>query len=449
MTRTVFVHQAIVSIPTTTLALLFSFVAHRTVLVVLLMFAAMTGAAQAAADDRALKLFFTHTGERATIVYKRNGKFDPKGLMQINRFLRDWRKNEPTRIDPRLLDLVWEVYRRSGANEPIHVVSAYRSPSTNNMLRNRSRSTGVAKKSQHMLGKAMDFYIPGVKLATLRGLAMQMQVGGVGYYPTSGSPFVHLDVGNVRAWPRMSRQELARLFPGGRTLHLPADGRPLPGYEVAVADQKKRVRPLAIQSARTDDDDDNAGSGANAPDEVTGSLVAALLPIPRSRAENGLARQLGRQADENNDDRPVPAIVSMRVPRPTLRPERSDGSVASTPSDVAPVVFASIVVGRSMAGELHVTDRAKNSITNRIATMQPVPSVPGAALRQLSAGVGAISTRALVAWALQPPGIAIDMTAPSLPGVHRPEEHAESENDDSVVELSEDRFNDERFGIEG
>jgi hypothetical protein len=299
-----------------------------------------------------------------------------------------------------------------------------------------------------MLGKAMDFYIPGVKLATLRGLAMQMQVGGVGYYPTSGSPFVHLDVGNVRAWPRMSRQELARLFPGGRTLHLPADGRPLPGYEVVVADQKKRVRPLAIQSARTDDDDD-AGSGAIAPDEVTGSLVAALLPIPRGRAENGLARQLGRQADENSDDRPVPAIVSMRVPRPTLRPERSDGSVASTPSDVAPVVFASIVVGRSMAGELHVTDRAKNSITNRIATMQPVPSVPGAALRQLSAGVGAISTRALVAWALQPPGIAIDMTAPSLPGVHRPEEHAESEDDDSVVKLSEDRFNDKRFGIEG
>ncbi|MGO8448237.1 DUF882 domain-containing protein, partial [Rhizobium ruizarguesonis] len=78
-----------------------------------------------------------------------------------------------------------------------------------NMLRNRSRSTGVAKKIQHMLGKAMDFYVPGVKLSTLRALSMQMQVGVVGYYPTSGSPFVHLDVGNVRAWPRMSRQELA------------------------------------------------------------------------------------------------------------------------------------------------------------------------------------------------------------------------------------------------
>ncbi|AJC80574.1 peptidase M15 family protein [Rhizobium etli bv. phaseoli str. IE4803] len=103
-------------------------------------------------------------GERGTITYKRDGKFDPKGLAQINRFLRDWRRNEPTRMDPRLLDLVWEVYKRSGGKDYIHVVSAYRSPATNNMLRNRSRSTGVAKKSQHMLGKAMDFYFPSARL---------------------------------------------------------------------------------------------------------------------------------------------------------------------------------------------------------------------------------------------------------------------------------------------
>nr|CAD6630219.1 hypothetical protein RKHAN_04159 [Rhizobium sp. Khangiran2] len=148
----------------------------------------------AAAEDRSLKLFFTHTGERATITYKRDGRFDQKGLAQINRLLRDWRKNEPARMDPRLLDLVWEIYGRSGAKDYVHIVSAYRSPATNNMLRGRSRSSGVAKNSQHTLGKAMDFFIPGVKLSKLRALAMQAQVGGVGYYPTSGSPFVHLDV---------------------------------------------------------------------------------------------------------------------------------------------------------------------------------------------------------------------------------------------------------------
>ncbi len=198
-------------------------------------------AGNAAAQDKSLKLYFVHTGEKAVITFKRNGKFDPKGLAQINQFLRDWRRNEPARMDPRLFDLVWEVYRRSGASDYIHVVSAYRSPTTNNMLRTRSRTTGVAKNSQHMLGKAMDFYIPGVKLATLRGLAMQMQVGGVGFYPTSGSPFVHLDVGGVRAWPRMTRQELVQIFPNGNTIHLPADGKPLPGYETAMADYKRRV----------------------------------------------------------------------------------------------------------------------------------------------------------------------------------------------------------------
>ena len=127
-------------------------------------------AVEAAAETRSLKLYFVHTKERANIVFKRNGKFDPKGLQQINHMLRDWRRNEPTKMDPRLLDLVWEVYRRSGGNDYIHVVSAYRSPTTNGML--RSRSKGVAKNSQHMLGKAMDFYIPGVKLSTLRALAI-------------------------------------------------------------------------------------------------------------------------------------------------------------------------------------------------------------------------------------------------------------------------------------
>jgi hypothetical protein len=92
----------------------------------------------------------------------------------------------------------------------------------------RSRSKGVAKTSQHTAGKAMDFYIPGVPLAKLRATAMKFQGGGVGYYPSSGSPFVHVDTGNVRSWPRMSRQQLLALFPNGETLYLPTDGKPLP-----------------------------------------------------------------------------------------------------------------------------------------------------------------------------------------------------------------------------
>jgi hypothetical protein len=85
----------------------------------------------------------------------------------------------------------------------------------------RSKSSAVAKNSRHTQGMAMDFYIPGVKISKLRELAMRKQVGGVGYYPTSGSPFVHLDTGNVRAWPRMGRNQLANLFPDGKAPRAP------------------------------------------------------------------------------------------------------------------------------------------------------------------------------------------------------------------------------------
>jgi len=195
-----------------------------------------TGPAQSREPDKTLKLYFGHTGERGEFTFKRNGRYDRAEINRLNRFLRDWRKNEPANMDPHLLDLVWAIYKESRSREYIHVISAYRSPATNGML--RARSSGVAKNSQHMLGKAIDWYVPDVPLAKLRGIAMKMQGGGVGYYPRSGSPFVHTDTGNVRAWPRMSRQQLLALFPNGNTLHLPADGKPLPGYEVAVARRK-------------------------------------------------------------------------------------------------------------------------------------------------------------------------------------------------------------------
>ena len=199
---------------------------------------AKVGDADAAAGDRALTLHNAHTNESATVVFKRNGRYDPAGLKKLNYLLRDWRKNQPTNMDPRLFDLIWSVYQQSGSRVPIQVVCGYRSPETNGMLRSRSR--GVAKHSQHMLGKAMDFYIPDVPLTKLREIGFKMQVGGVGFYPTSGSPFVHMDTGSVRSWPRMSRQQLVRLFPDGKTMHIPDDGKPLPGYAAALAAYKSR-----------------------------------------------------------------------------------------------------------------------------------------------------------------------------------------------------------------
>lgn len=229
--------------------------------------------AVAEGDTRTISLHHIHTGEDLTVTFKRDGRYDQEALKKINHLLRDWRRNEETRMDPRLLDVVWEVYRDVDAKGPIQVVCGYRSPATNAMLRRRSR--GVAQYSQHMLGRAMDFFIPGVPLEAQREAGLRLQRGGVGYYPTSGSPFVHLDVGNVRHWPRMTREQLAHVFPNGRTVHIPSDGRPLSGYALALADIQKRGSSVPSQMSL--DAAGSAGVNAAAAQRPARKLFAALF----------------------------------------------------------------------------------------------------------------------------------------------------------------------------
>ncbi|MDJ0815582.1 MAG: DUF882 domain-containing protein [Desulfobacterales bacterium] len=143
-----------------------------------------------------LAFYNTHTRERLAVCYCRYGKYDPKALAKINYILRDHRSNEIKEIEPRLLDLLHELSLKTRPNAPFHVISGYRSPSTNKML--RKNSGGVAKKSMHMLGKAIDIRIPGYNTKKLNLKAKQMKAGGVGYYPKSD--FVHVDTGRVRYW---------------------------------------------------------------------------------------------------------------------------------------------------------------------------------------------------------------------------------------------------------
>jgi uncharacterized protein YcbK (DUF882 family) len=269
----------------------------------------MLAASAAQAETRTLKLFFIHTKEKAEITFKRNGRYDQAGLKKINNFLRDWRRNEPTKMDPRLLDLVWETYQAVGARDYIHVVSAYRSPATNSMLRKRSK--GVANKSQHMLGKAMDFYIPGVPLKKLRDTGLRMQTGGVGYYPRSGSPFVHLDVGSVRHWPRMSRRELAAVFPNGKTLHVPSDGKPLPGFEVALASYESRKK-----------------SGTTA-------LALAASPAKSGRSGGLLSALFGGGADEEEDNGEGAGEGAVVASAQATEPPKPSGQIAVVPPELA------------------------------------------------------------------------------------------------------------------
>ncbi|AIC28925.1 peptidase M15 family protein [Rhizobium etli bv. mimosae str. IE4771] len=329
---------------------------------------------QAAGDTRSLKLYFIHTGEKAVITYKRNGKFDPKGLEQLNRFLRDWRKNQPTKMDPRLFDLIWEVYRQSGSRDYINVVCGFRSPATNEMLRGRSRKSGVAEKSQHMLGKAMDFFIPDVKLATLRAIGMKMQVGGVGFYPKSGSPFVHMDVGGVRAWPRMSRDELVRLFPNGNTIHIPADGKPLPGYQQAMADYKRRASGTQIEIA---------SASESAPKHKT--LFEALF---------------GGGADEQEDDsddsapvavakatppkaEPAPAepqqteVADVNAPVPQVRPAFSNQPAGSEVASALVAPSSGNAAQQALAAALPADQAQPQQFADLSAYSIPVPSLLG------------------------------------------------------------------------
>jgi len=207
--------------------------------------------ASAEGDTRTLTFHHLHTGEDISITFKRNGRYDDAALKKLDWFMRDWRREKSTRMDPHLFDLLWEAYREVGATQPIEVVCGYRSPETNSML--RRRSSGVAQFSQHISGQAMDFFIPGVPLEKVREVGLRLQRGGVGFYPTSGSPFVHMDTGTIRHWPRMTHDQLAKVFPDGRTVHIPSDGRPLRGYALALADVERhggKPSEISLDAAR-------------------------------------------------------------------------------------------------------------------------------------------------------------------------------------------------------
>jgi len=143
-----------------------------------------------------LKLLNTHTGERASVTYWADGKYEPQALAEINHILRDHRNNQVHEMAPDLLDLLYAMHLKLDTNEELHIISGYRSPETNAAL--RAKSKGVAKHSYHMKGMAADIRVPGRNVGRIYDAAMNLRVGGVGYYPRS--EFVHIDVGPVRRW---------------------------------------------------------------------------------------------------------------------------------------------------------------------------------------------------------------------------------------------------------
>jgi len=342
-------------------------------------------------ETRTLSFHHTHSGEDLTVTFKRDGRYDEAALKQLNHYLRDWRNQDETVMDRHLFDILWEVYRDVDGKQPIQIISSYRSPATNAML--RRRSSGVARHSQHMLGHAMDMYIPGVPLEQIRFAGLRLQRGGVGFYPTSGSPFVHLDTGSIRHWPRMTHDQLARVFPDGRTVHVPTDGVPLKNYELARADIEKRgsgddavtiAKPsflAALFKGKANDDEDEAALEEKPTPAVMAAAAKAAAPAPMPRAKPQISAALqfasaDAQIVQPPKAKPAPAETAeagFETPADIINARGFWGDGASAPTqDEAAQVIAAVAARKAL-------EAADPQTTGSTAPYQAMAYAPPAA----------------------------------------------------------------------
>jgi len=405
----------------------------------LLMGAGSVHDATALNETRTLSFHHTHSGEDLTVTFKRDGRYDEEALKTLNHFLRDWRTQDQTVMDRHLFDIIWEVYRDVDAKQPIQIVSAYRSPATNAMLRHRSAHSGVARFSQHMLGHAMDFYIPSVPLEQIRFAGLRLQRGGVGFYPTSGSPFVHLDTGNIRHWPRMTHDQLAKVFPDGRTVHIPTDGVPLKGFELAKADIEKRSgddaatvgKPsflAALFKGKSSDDDDEAGSTAELNDRP-----ADPAPAPRAKPQLAAALQLA-SADSTTVASPKPkqpaaasdaAEVKAEAKSDVKSDVKSEAKSESKP-EKKPETPADIINARGFWGDDPATP--KQASPAELAAINARHALEAAADPQTTASTSAAMDAMAYAPPPSSPADRADIVAASAPIPHSGRQQMQARN---------------------
>jgi uncharacterized protein YcbK (DUF882 family) len=372
--------------------------------------------ATALGETRTLSFHHTHSDEDLTVTFKRNGRYDEDALKELNHFLRDWRSQDQTTMDRHLFDILWEVYRDVDGKKPIQIISSYRSPATNAML--RRRSSGVARFSQHMLGHAMDFFIPDVPLEQIRFAGLRLQRGGVGFYPTSGSPFVHLDTGSIRHWPRMNHDQLARVFPDGRTVHIPSDGNPLRGYELAKADIEKRgdgdsdiysrskpslLASLFSRGKSSADEDDEGGATAAGPEKPSAaSLMAAAVPV--------------RSADPVPVPRAKPAAAGTfqlaSADAQIVKPSKPAAPLPAAKNEAKPETPADIINARGFWGDAPAA--AKQATPEQIAALKARQAVGGAD-PQSTASISAAFQALAYAPAAAPPAERPNVVAASAP----------------------------------
>jgi uncharacterized protein YcbK (DUF882 family) len=320
-----------------------------------------------------------HTNETLSIVYKKDGKHLPEALEKINWIMRDWRKNEVVKIDPATIDLLWEMHTELGSREPISIICGYRSNDTNEML--RRTVGGQASQSQHITGKAIDVTFPDVPLKKIRYSALVRERGGVGYYPTSGIPFVHVDTASVRHWPRLPRYELALLFPNGSTRYQAADGGSITREDVRVA--QSQHKSLAVEIAQYLQDRTrpktsvmvaDAGSPPASAERPAGVVQASLggAPKPAPRPETVVAALDPRPAPQTQPSAPQLVAAPKLVER-SSRLTPGPLPVAAPATKQAPAKPAAVAAASGPSS----ADKSKLDALAALAALEP-PSAPEA-----------------------------------------------------------------------
>jgi uncharacterized protein YcbK (DUF882 family) len=325
-------------------------------------FAMLESKAFSGGETRTISLFHIHTKERLNVTYMENGRYVPSAMKQINYLLRDWRKNKVVTIDPRSIDLVWELHEDLGSHGLINIVCGYRSAQTNSMLHRIGRN--VARHSQHINGKAIDFYFPDVPTIKIRNSALVRKVGGVGYYRSAGGPtgFLHVDSGSVRHWgPYISNSQMAQIMRDGtKTLgrRMRLNGGNDSSTQIANAEPPRRggildllfgkkkpaeqpveqvaVAPVApiptpVESAYVGASDDLADLSADAAVAPKPKLIPVIVPpaptVPKDQiaALNVMARDASKAptpVEETADNGAAEPLVKQGypVPKPRLKP---------------------------------------------------------------------------------------------------------------------------------
>jgi uncharacterized protein YcbK (DUF882 family) len=311
------------------------------------------------ADVRALRLYHIHTGESLTITYKRDGRYIPSAMARLDYFLRDWRTNGFVSMSGETIDLMWELHEELGSTQPINIICGFRSAQTNALLKHIGRH--VANRSEHILGRAIDIQFPDVPVERLRNSALVRQAGGVGYYPARSGGFVHIDSGQVRHWPRISKTELAEIFAAHSSSAM-RDQQAAAPSRLAAAEQNTSSPPVkspdrpstGMKSTRGM----NTGTGTN----VTGSKIKASAT---NRSKTGRNRSGGHRAStqargsRSNSAGSMSATRSERVLR--ARATRTDRNISGQLDTKARGT------GRSASARSSASDRTNNSRSSRNA----------------------------------------------------------------------------------